>query len=110
MRREKVDEGPHPGRCLVALPEVPTLEESGLEGFDMGTWSGVLAPAATPRDIVARLNAELVKIIHSSEFRKKMEDIGADPVGNTPAQMAAQIKDDTERFARLVKEAKVTLE
>lgn len=76
----------------------------------MGTWSGALAPAATPRDIVARLNAELVKIIHSSEFRKKMEDIGADPVGNTPAQMAAQIKDDTERFARLVKDAKVTLE
>lgn len=97
-------------RRSVALPEVPTLEESGLKGFDMGTWFGVLAPAATPRDIVARLNAELVKIIHSSEFRKKMEDIGADPVGNTPAQMAAQIKDDTERFARLVKEAKVTLE
>ncbi|MBO9679304.1 MAG: tripartite tricarboxylate transporter substrate binding protein [Acidovorax sp.] len=97
-------------RRSVALPEVPTLDESGLKGFDMGTWFGVLAPAATPRDIVARLNAELVKIIHSSEFRKKMEDIGADPVGNTPAQMAAQIKDDTERFARLVKDAKVTLE
>ena len=94
----------------VALPDVPTLDEAGLKGFDMGTWFGVLAPAGTPKDAVARLNAEMVKIIRSADFRKKMEEIGADPVGNTPAQMAAQIKDDTERFARLVKDAKVTLE
>jgi tripartite-type tricarboxylate transporter receptor subunit TctC len=94
----------------VALPDVPTLDEAGLKGFDMGTWFGVLAPAATPKEVVARLHADMAKIIQSADFRKKMEDIGADPVGNTPAQMAAQIKDDTERFARLVKDARVTLE
>lgn len=93
-----------------ALPDVPTLDESGLKGFNLGTWFGVLAPAATPRDIVTRLNAEIVKIVNSPEFRKKMDDIGAEPIGNTPAQMARQIKDDTERFAKLVKEAKVSIE
>ncbi len=93
-----------------ALPEVPTLDESGLKGFNLGTWFGVLAPAATPRDIVVRLNAEIVKIINSPEFKKKMDDIGAEPIGNTPEQMAKQIKDDTERFAKLVKDAKVSID
>ena len=93
-----------------ALPDVPTLDEAGLNGFNMGTWFGVLAPAATPADVVTRLNTEIVKIINNPEFRKKMDDIGAVPVGDTPAQMAAQIKDDTERFAKLVKEAKVSIE
>ncbi len=93
-----------------ALPDVPTLDEAGLKGFDLGTWFGVLAPAGTPKEVVTRLNTEMVKIIQSPDFRKKMEDIGADPIGNTPEQMARQIKDDTERFARLVKEAKVVLE
>ena len=93
-----------------ALPDVPTLDEAGLKGFDLGTWFGVLAPAGTPKDVVTRLNTEMVKIIQSADFRKKMDDIGADPIGNTPEQMARQIKEDTERFARLVKEAKVVLE
>ncbi|MDO8449407.1 MAG: tripartite tricarboxylate transporter substrate binding protein [Rhodoferax sp.] len=93
-----------------ALPEVPTLDESGLKGFNLGTWFGVLAPAATPRDVVTRLNTEIVKIINSPEFKKKMDDIGAEPIGNTPEQMARQIKDDTERFAKLVKEARVSIE
>jgi tripartite-type tricarboxylate transporter receptor subunit TctC len=93
-----------------ALPDVPTLDESGLKGFNLGTWFGVLAPAATPRDVVTRLNVEIVKIINSPEFKKKMDDIGAEPIGDTPEQMAKQIKDDTERFAKLVKEAKVSIE
>ncbi|EJL81512.1 hypothetical protein PMI15_03421 [Polaromonas sp. CF318] len=93
-----------------ALPDVPTLDETGLKGFNLGTWFGVLAPAATPKDIVARLSTELAKIVNSPEFRKKMDDIGAEPVGNTPEQMARQIAEDTERFAKLVKDAKVSME
>ncbi len=93
-----------------ALPDVPTLDESGLKGFNLGTWFGVLAPAGTPRDVVVRLNAEIVKIVNSPDFKKKMEDIGADPIGNTPEQMAKQIKDDTERFAKLVKDAGVSID
>ena len=97
-------------RRSVALPDVPTLDEAGLKGFDMGTWFGMLAPAGTPRDVVARLNADMAKIIHSPDFRKKMDDIGAVPIGDTPEQMARRIHEDTARFARLVKDAKVSLD
>ena len=93
-----------------ALPDVPTLEEAGLKGFNIGTWFGVLAPAATPKDIVAKLNLEMVKVIQSPEFRKRMSEIGANPIGNTSAQMAAQIKEETEKFAIAVKEANVTVD
>ena len=93
-----------------ALPEVPTLAESGLAGFDIGTWFGVLAPAGTPKEITTRLAGEMAKIIQSPEFRQRMAEIGAEPIGNTPEQMARQIKDETEKFARLVKDAKVTID
>ena len=93
-----------------ALPDVPTLDEAGLKGFDIGTWFGVLAPAATPKDILARLNTEMVKVIQSADFRKRMAEIGAEPIGNSADQMAAQIKAETEKFAKLVKDAKVVIE
>ena len=93
-----------------ALPDVPTLDEAGLKGFDIGTWFGVLAPAATPKDVTQRLSTEMVRIIRSPEFRKKMDDIGAEPIGNTSEQMARQIKDETEKFSQLVKDAKVVIE
>jgi len=93
-----------------ALPDVPTLDEAGLKGFNIGTWFGILAPAATPKDIVARLNTEMVTIIHSADFKKRMADIGAEPMGDSTVQMAAQIKSETEKFARLVKDAKVSLD
>ena len=93
-----------------ALPSVPTLAESGLAGFDIGTWFGVLAPVATPKAVSARLAQEMQKIIRSPEFKKRMGEIGAEPIGNTPEEMARQIKDDTERFARLVKQANVVIE
>ena len=92
------------------LPDVPTLAEAGMKDFDQGTWFGILAPASTPAEVVARLNAEMVKIIQSPEFRKRMEEIGAEPVGDSPAQMAAQIKDDTAKYAKLVKDAKVAID
>jgi tripartite-type tricarboxylate transporter receptor subunit TctC len=98
------------GKRSSALPDVPTLAEQGLKDFDIGTWFGVLAPAGTPRDVQARLSTEMVKIIQSPEFRKRMEEIGAEPVGNTPEQMARQIRDDTEKFARLVKQAGVVID
>ena len=93
-----------------ALPDVPTLAEAGLKGFDIGTWFGVLAPAGTPKDVMARLSTEMVKIIGSPEFKKRMDEIGAEPVGNTPEQMARQIKEETDKFATLVRDAKVTIE
>ena len=92
-----------------ALPDVPTLQEAGLKDFNIGTWFGVLAPAATPRDIVARLSTEMIKIIHSPEFAKRMDDIGAIPIGNTSDEMAQQIRAETDKFAKLVKDAHITV-
>jgi len=92
------------------LPEVPTLEEAGLKGFDIGTWFGVLAPAATPKEVVTRLNAEMVKIIKSPDFVQRMQAIGAEALGGTPQEMAKQINDETIKFAKLVKEGKVAID
>ena len=93
-----------------ALPNVPTLQEAGVPNIAIGTWFGLLAPGSAPKAVVARLNAEVVRIIKSPEFRKQMADIGAEPVGNTPEEMARQIREETAKFAELVKVGKVTLE
>ena len=93
-----------------ALPDVPTLDEAGLKGFNIGTWFGVLAPAATPKDVLARLNSEMVKIIMSPDFRKRMDEIGAEPIGNSAEQMAQQIRSETEKFGKLVRDHKLGIE
>ena len=93
-----------------ALPNVPTLQEAGVSGVAIGTWFGLLAPAATPKEVVTKLNTEIVKIIQTPEFKKQMLDIGAEPIGNKPEEMAKQIKEETEKFAGLVKVGKVTLD
>ena len=93
-----------------ALPDVPMLQEAGLKDFDIGTWFGVLAPVGTPKPVLDRLSAEATKIIQSPDFRKRMDDIGAQPVGNSPAEMAAQIRSETDKFSLLVKAGNVTVE
>jgi tripartite-type tricarboxylate transporter receptor subunit TctC len=92
------------------LPDVPTLQEAGIPGIAIGTWFGLLAPAGTPRDVVAKLNSEIVKIIQSADFKKQMFDIGAEPVGDKPEEMARQIKEEGAKFASLVKSANITLD
>lgn len=98
------------GKRSPALPDVPTLQEAGLKDFDIGTWFGVLAPVGTPKPVLDRLSAEATKIIQSPDFRKRMDDIGAQPVGNSPAEMAAQIRSETDKFSLLVKAGNVTVE
>ena len=93
-----------------ALPDVPTMQEAGIAGLDIGTWFGLLAPAATPKDITEKLNKEIVKIINTPEFQKQMADIGAEPVGNSQQEMARQIQEETEKFAGLVKAGNVKVE
>ncbi|MFM1991427.1 MAG: hypothetical protein RJA99_4384 [Pseudomonadota bacterium] len=93
-----------------ALPDVPTLDQAGLKGFDVGTWFGLLAPAATPPEVLQRLAAESVRIIQSPDFRKRMEEIGAEPVGEGPGELARRIRDETERFAKVVREANISPE
>ncbi|HEY3149147.1 MAG TPA: tripartite tricarboxylate transporter substrate binding protein [Dongiaceae bacterium] len=87
------------------LPNVPTINESGYKGFNAVTWFGLLAPAGTPKDIVARLNAEFNKALQQPALRKRLGDEGADPAGGTPEQFASLIKDDIPRWGKIVKDS-----
>jgi len=87
------------------LPNVPTINESGYQGFDAVTWFGLLAPAGTPKEVVARINAEFNKALQNPGLRKKLGDEGADPAGGTPEQFAALIRDEIPRWGKVVKES-----
>jgi len=86
-----------------ALPDVPTFAQAGLNGFVISAWKGVMAPAGTPPAIINKLHDAIVKAINNPEMKKKLIELGADPVGNTPEQYAAQIKSETAWWAKLVK-------
>ena len=92
------------------LPDVPTLEEAGLKGFDIQTWYGVLAPTGTPRPVLDRLSVEMLKIIRSPQFAAAMTAGGCEPMGSTPAEMAALISGEMVKFARIVKDGNVVIE
>jgi len=87
------------------LPNVPTINESGYKGFDAVTWFGLLAPAGTPKDVIAKINAEFNKAMQQPELRKRLDEEGADAAGGTPEQFAALIKDDIPRWGKVVKES-----
>lgn len=87
------------------LPNVPTINESGFQGFDAVTWFGLLAPAGTPKDIIVKLNAEFNKALQNPELRKKLGDEGADAAGGSPEQFAALIRDDIPRWGKVVRES-----
>jgi len=85
-----------------AVPDIPTIAEAGLPGYDAGTWYGLLAPAGTPGEIIARLNAELVKGLRSAEMKKRIAAEGGDVIGGTPDEFTAVIKRDIEKWTRVV--------
>jgi len=93
-----------------AAPDVPTIAESGLPGFDHGPWNGLLAPAKTPRTVIAKLNALAVRIVHSPEVKKVLNHEGAEPVGNTPEEFTAVLKSETAKWAKVVKAAGIKVE
>jgi tripartite-type tricarboxylate transporter receptor subunit TctC len=84
-------------------PELPTIAESGLPGFDINTWFGVFAPAGTPRDVVERLHGEFTRALAAPDVREKMVNLGAEPVGNRPEEFAAYIRGEADKYARVVK-------
>lgn len=89
---------------LPLFPNVPTLDEAGFPGFESSTYYGLLAPAGTPRPIINRLHAELVRIIKSPESLKRLAGVGAIPVANTPEQFAEANRLDVEKWAKVIKE------
>jgi tripartite-type tricarboxylate transporter receptor subunit TctC len=93
------------------LPEVPTLHEQGLTDFEDVTWNGLVAPAATPREVLIRLNAEISRVMGNAEFRKKFLERGIEMVASrSPEEFGAYVKSEAEAFARLVREAGIKVE
>ena len=92
------------------LPEVPTMREAGVERFNAASWYGLFAPAGTPKDIVARLNAEAVKVLRSKEYMDYMLPQGAEPIGNTPEQFVAHIQAELAKWRQAVKDAGIKSE
>jgi tripartite-type tricarboxylate transporter receptor subunit TctC len=88
-----------------SIPELPTVTESGVPGFEAISWFGLLAPAGTPAPIVSKLHQEAVKVAAQSDMREKFAQIGVDGVGNPPDEFAAIIKADTAKWAKVIKDA-----
>jgi tripartite-type tricarboxylate transporter receptor subunit TctC len=86
------------------LPNVPTIAESGLPGYEASNWYGFLAPAKTPPDIIDRLNREMVKVLQSPEVKDKLAGLGAEPVGNSPQAFGELIRTDAAKWKKIVAE------
>lgn len=93
-----------------SLPEVPTFIESGLEGFVVDSWTGILAPAKTPGEILARLQKEIAAVLGEPDIRSRYATLGIEPVGNTPAQFGEQIRTDLARWEKVVRQANIRIE
>ena len=91
-------------------PELPTIAESGLKGYVVNNWYGILAPRGTPKEIVAKLNAEIVKILNMPDVKESLSIQGAEPSTSTPQQFAAYIKEETEKWAKIVKNSGVKVD
>jgi tripartite-type tricarboxylate transporter receptor subunit TctC len=89
-------------RRSALLPDLPTVSESGLPGFDINTWFGVFVPAKTPRPVVDRLHDAFVKALQAPDVREKMLALGVEPVGNTPEQFAAYIQSEAAKYAKVI--------
>jgi tripartite-type tricarboxylate transporter receptor subunit TctC len=89
----------------VALPDVPTTKEAGIDNLEVPIWYGILAAAATPRDIITRLNSELTKALNSADLKERLTGAGIEPMTSTPEQFGAFIRSENVRFARVIKDA-----
>src|SRR3954463_15709161 len=86
-------------------PEIPTVDEAGVPGYDVGVWFGVLTVAGTPRDIIQRLNNEMVKILTSAEVRERFGKMGVEVVAGTPEQFSQFLKSEVARWAKVIQDA-----
>ena len=93
-----------------AAPQIPTFAESGVPGYEHEPWNGLLGPSKMPGAVVAKLNAEVVRILHAPEVKKVFEHEGAEPVGSSPGEFAAMIKSETAKWAKVIKAAGIKAE
>jgi tripartite-type tricarboxylate transporter receptor subunit TctC len=92
------------------LPDVPTVAENGVPGYEYSTWYGLLAPARTPRAIVDKLNRTTVSVLNAPEYRQRLVSQGMDPIPSTPAHYAAYLRSETEKWTRVVRAANIPLQ
>ncbi len=93
-----------------AMPQVPTVAESGLPGYELSPWYGVLAPAGTPAEVVTLLNAAIAKFMRTPDMAEKLAAIGAEPETTTPEEYSARIRADTVKWTKVIRDAKLTAE
>ena len=93
-----------------ALPDVPTLAEGVLPGFDSISWIGLLAPSGTPQDIVDKVSADVRSVLADEGVKKRIVDLGGVPAAGTPAQFAKLIDDDRKRYAQIIRDRKITVD
>jgi tripartite-type tricarboxylate transporter receptor subunit TctC len=91
-------------------PDLPTFAESGLPGYEVSSWFGIVAPAKTPPAVVSRLSAELLRVVKSADMRERISGLGAEPVGNTPEEFSAHIRAELLKWASVVKAAGATVD
>ena len=91
------------------MPNLPTVDET-LRGFDVTTWNGLMAPAATPKEIISRLNGEIVKLLKAPATAKRMSELGLDTIASTPEQLGEHLRKETDKWAKVVKAAGARIE
>jgi tripartite-type tricarboxylate transporter receptor subunit TctC len=89
------------------LPDVPTVAEQGVSGYDVRSWAGMMAPAGTPRPIIERLNVELLKALQVPAVRSRLEDMGGEVRGSTPEEMRVLVSTEVQRWTQVVADAKI---
>jgi tripartite-type tricarboxylate transporter receptor subunit TctC len=97
-------------RRAALLPEVPTIAEAGLPGYALTNWFGLLAPAATPKEAVLRIHAGVIRVLSDPEVKKRIADLGADVVGNSPEEFGAAMRAESAQWAEIIKAANIRAE
>jgi tripartite-type tricarboxylate transporter receptor subunit TctC len=97
-------------RRAALLPEVPTIAESGLPGYALTNWFGLLAPAATPKETVLKIHADVIRVLSDPEAKKRITDLGADVVGNSPEEFGAAMRAESAQWAEIIKAANIRAE
>lgn len=95
---------------IAAAPDLPTVAEAGVRGYAVDVWFGIMAPAGTPRSIVATLNSAILNGLNAREVRERLQRLGYEPIGGTPEQFGATLRADIEKFRRIVRSANIAVE
>jgi len=97
-------------RRSALLPEVPTMAEAGVAGYTLTNWFGLLAPAAAPKEVIASVHANVTKVLREPEVQKKIAEMGADVVGNSPEEFGAAMRAESAQWAEVIKSANIKAE